>query len=192
MHSLRACIAMAVLGAWRQYREAYATTSYQASKNRQLQYIYEFQFHLLIMVVFLPRSESPNVVQVFSTLALTANLTSLFHRDFNIGTFAQFGDANTLARIDHRSERTEFRNLSHLAIRQLLDAENFKDDFILIDKNTPQNQAIWWIVSTETCELVMDPVISYPRVDFVLWQIHMLIRDLAYEYDGISSGETQI
>lgn len=83
----------------------------------------------MIMVRFFPRGEGPHVLQVFSTVALTADLTSLFKHDFNIGSFAQVGDPDTVARIDRRSERTDFPNISHLAIRQLLDTENFPNEF---------------------------------------------------------------
>ena len=69
------------------------------------------------MVVFLPRDEQA-VVQVFNILALTANLTSMFYHEFNMGTFAQFGDPDTVLCIDHLSECTDFRNMSHYAIRQ--------------------------------------------------------------------------
>ena len=197
MQSSRVSNAWTVLWALRQYKIGYAITS-----DRHPQGIYHFPAFitiiletvvepLSIMVVFLPRDEQA-VVQVFSTLALTANLTSIFHHEFNIGTLAQFGDPDTIARIDHRSERTEFRNMSHYAIRQQLDAENFKKDFILVDENTPHNNAIWWITESDMSEICMDPAISYPGEDYVLWQIHMLIRDLAAEYDGIEAGETFI
>ncbi|KAL8679119.1 MAG: hypothetical protein Q9186_004564 [Xanthomendoza sp. 1 TL-2023] len=130
------------------------------------------------MVVFLPRSEPPSLLQVFSTVALTANLTSLFQHDFNVGSRAQFGDPDTIARIDYRSERTDFRNLSHLAIRQLLDAEDFKHEFLLIDEHTAQNHAIWWVVTSHDSQSIeLDPPpVSYPGEAFVLWQSHIMIQ----------------
>ena len=150
------------------------------------------------MVVFSP-SCGPIVLQVFSTIALTANLTSMFRHDFNIGSFAQFGDPIEVARIDHTSERTDFRNISHLAIRQRLDAENFTKEFILIDEHTAQSHAIWWVSTTQDSELITDhfinlfhPPVTYPGEAFVLWQSHIRIQDFAYVYDSIEAGETSI
>ena len=157
-----------------------------------------FTAYSLIMVVFSP--SCPVVLQVFSTIALTPNLTSMFQYDFNIGSFAQFGDPIEVARIDHRSERPDFRNISHLAIRQRLDAENFLYDFILIDEHTAQSHAIWWIIDTQISKLITEeyaqlldnPPVTYPGEAFVLWQSHIQIQDFAYVYDSIQAGETSI
>lgn len=151
------------------------------------------------MVVFLPRFDETSVLQVFSTVALTANLTSLFRYDFNVGSFAQFGDPETVARIDHRSERTDFRNISHLAIRQQLDAEGFTDEFILIDEHTAQNHAIWWVITTEDSKDTTEdfigqgnPPVTYPGENFTLWQSHIMIQDLAYMYDSVARFDYRI
>ncbi|KAI4229173.1 MAG: hypothetical protein LQ349_006436 [Xanthoria aureola] len=144
------------------------------------------------MVVFSPRCDPRSVLQVFSTVALTANLTSLFQYDFNVGSFAQFGDPETVARIDHRSERTDFRNISHLAIRQQLDAEDFLDEFILIDEHTAQSHAIWWVITTrdskdttEDLTAFGNPPVTYLGENFTLWQSHIMIQDIAYAYDSV-------
>ncbi|KAL8921714.1 MAG: hypothetical protein Q9208_005644 [Pyrenodesmia sp. 3 TL-2023] len=138
------------------------------------------------MVVFIPRSPPESVLQVISTVALTASLTSLFQYDFNVGSFAQFGDPGVVARIDHRSERTDFRNMAHLAIRQQLDAEDFTDEFILIDEHTAQTHAVWWVVTTQKSKDLTemfigfdDPPVTYPGEDFTLWQTHIMIQSLA-------------
>ncbi|KAL8946863.1 MAG: hypothetical protein Q9222_006797 [Ikaeria aurantiellina] len=144
------------------------------------------------MVVFWPRCDPVIAIQVFSTIALTPNLTSMFHYDFNAGSFAQFGNPTEVPHIDHRTERTDFRDMSHLAIRQRLDAENFKDDFILVDEHTQQSHAIWWIVSTQDSKDLYDGYdhIEYPGENETLWQSHILIQDFAYEYDSIAAGVT--
>ncbi|KAL8684185.1 MAG: hypothetical protein Q9224_006538 [Gallowayella concinna] len=148
------------------------------------------------MVVFWPSWCGPDVIQVYSTVALTASLTSMFQYDFNVGSFAQFGDPNQVA---HLNERTDFHNIPHFAIRQRLDQENFTDPFILIDEHTAQSHAIWWITTTEESELMTDsftsygyPPITYPGENLILWQAHILIQDLAWDYGAISIGETSV
>ncbi|KAL8708595.1 MAG: hypothetical protein Q9220_006531 [cf. Caloplaca sp. 1 TL-2023] len=146
------------------------------------------------MVVFWPRCDPVAVIQVFSTIALTANLTSMFHYDFNVGSLAQFGNPTETPRFDHRTERTDFRDLSHLAIRQRLDVEGFTDDFILVDEHTLQSHAIWWIVSTQDSQEIYNDYqhVTYQGENQTLWQTHILIQDFAYEYDGIAAGDSQL
>ncbi|KAL8882303.1 MAG: hypothetical protein Q9192_007605 [Flavoplaca navasiana] len=146
------------------------------------------------MVGFSPLCEH-HVMQVISTIALTPNLQSMVQYDFNVGSFAQFGDPWMIPRMDHRTQRTDFGNMSHLAIRQHLDAENFTEDFVLVDAHTEQSHAIWWITATEYSEFMTDlvtglgvPPVAYPGENFTLWQSHILTQDFPYEYEGISSG----
>ena len=146
------------------------------------------------MVVFVPSCDPAVVLQVISTVALTLNLTSMFQSEFNMGSFAQFGSPAAVARIDHRTERTDFRNISHFAIRQHLDAENFTDEFILIDEHTEQSHATWWILSTEMDKLIEGSylVVEHPGENYTLWQAHVSISTFANDYDGIAVGETFI
>ncbi|KAL8810040.1 MAG: hypothetical protein Q9200_002896 [Gallowayella weberi] len=87
------------------------------------------------MVVFKP-SCPPEVIQVYSTIALTASLMSIFQHDFDIGSFAQFGDPSQVAHINDQTERTDFHNLPHFAIRERLD-QAFILGEIEIDKIIP-------------------------------------------------------
>lgn len=48
------------------------------------------------------------------------NLTSSFQHDFKVGSFAQFGDPSVVVNLNNRKD---FRNLTHLEVRQRLDAE---------------------------------------------------------------------
>ncbi|CAO1598075.1 hypothetical protein XANCAGTX0491_001848 [Xanthoria calcicola] len=128
-----------------------------------------------IMVVFFQEWCPPWVLYAYSTVALTPNLLSLVQHDFNVGTFAQFGDPSEVVRINHR---TDFHDMSHLAIRQSLDAENFTDPFILIDEHTAQSHAIWWATTTEDSEDLTArwyPPVTHPGENFTLWQSHILI-----------------
>ncbi|KAL9631829.1 MAG: hypothetical protein Q9204_004051, partial [Flavoplaca sp. TL-2023a] len=145
------------------------------------------------MVVFSPLCEH-HVMQVISTIVLTPNLRSMVQYDFNVGSFAQFGDPWMIPRMDHRTQRTDFSNMSHLAIRQHLDAENFTEDFVLVDAHTEQSHAIWWVTATEYSEFMTDlvtglgmPPVAYTGENFTLWQSHILTQDFAYVFEDIYS-----
>ncbi|KAI4102754.1 MAG: hypothetical protein LQ339_004493 [Xanthoria mediterranea] len=140
------------------------------------------------MVVFFQEWCPPWVLHAYSTVALTPNLISLVQHDFNVGTFAQFGDPSEVVRINYR---TDFHHMSHLAIRQHLDAENFTDPFILIDEHTAQSHAVWWVTTTEDSEDLTArwyPTVTHPGEDFTLWQSHILIQDLPYQFQLLSGG----
>ncbi|KAL8876700.1 MAG: hypothetical protein Q9198_005150 [Flavoplaca austrocitrina] len=128
-------------------------------------------------------------VQVFSTVPLIPNLTSLVQHDFNVGTFAQFGDPFLSIHFNHR---TDFYNASHLRIRQQLDAENFVDPFMLVDGDTAQSHAIWDVTTTDdSYELsgCWSPPVTYPGENFTLWQSHVLIQDFPRQFQLVSSGD---
>ncbi|KAI4210446.1 MAG: hypothetical protein LQ349_009475, partial [Xanthoria aureola] len=112
---------------------------------------------LLTMVEFLRQWCIPYVLQVYSTIPLTENIIAMFHHDFNIGSFAQFGDPSGVARINNR---TDFYNMSHLAIRQHLDAENLEDGFVLLDE-TAASHAVWFVPTTEDSYFYTEQATSY-------------------------------
>ena len=115
-------------------------------------------------------------MQVFSTVPLIPNLISLVQHDFNIGTFAQFGDPFLSIHFNHR---TGFYNESHLLIRQQLDAENFEDPFMLVDGNTAQSHAVWYVTTTDDSYGLSElwPPVTYPVENYTLWQAHILLQD---------------
>ncbi|KAL9035231.1 MAG: hypothetical protein Q9180_004970 [Flavoplaca navasiana] len=141
------------------------------------------------MVVFWRDCYPTLVVQVFSTIALTPNLTSLIQHDFNIGTFAQFGDPALALHFNHR---TDFYNTSHLLIRQHLDAENFLDPFVVVDRDTARSHAIWYVTTTdESYELSgrWSPPVTYPGENITLWQSHILIQDFPHQYQLVEGAD---
>ena len=82
-------------------------------------------------------------------------------------------------------DRADTYNKTHLQIRQLLDADNLLDGFVLIDSSTLASQAVWRIESTESCNLDTEgaieagrPLIMYPGEDFTLWQVRLVTQDL--------------
>ncbi|KAL9600256.1 MAG: hypothetical protein Q9219_003300 [cf. Caloplaca sp. 3 TL-2023] len=89
------------------------------------------------MIVFGPPDACPlQVLQVISTVALTANLTSVLLHDFNAGSLAQVGHEFQVANINNRTERTDFYNLPQYIIYERLDIEDFENAFILKDEQT--------------------------------------------------------
>ncbi|CAL8579803.1 hypothetical protein XPA_005534 [Xanthoria parietina] len=144
------------------------------------------------MVVFLRQWCIPYVLQVYSTIPLTENIIAMFHHDFNIGSFAQFGDPSGVALINNR---TDFYNMSHLAIRQHLDAENLEDGFILLDE-TAASHAVWFVPTTEDSYFYTQsatsyghPPVAYPGENFTLWRTHILTQDLPPAYNLFISGD---
>ncbi|KAI4270593.1 MAG: hypothetical protein LQ337_006584, partial [Flavoplaca oasis] len=122
-------------------------------------------------------------------IALTPNLTSLIQQDVNIGTFAQFGDPALALHFNHR---TDFNNTSHLLIRQYLDSENFLDPFVVVDGNTAQSHAIWYITTTDESYGLSgrwSPPVTYLGENIALWQSHILIQDFPHQYQLVEGTD---
>ncbi|KAI4226297.1 MAG: hypothetical protein L6R36_003288 [Xanthoria steineri] len=144
------------------------------------------------MVVFIPGECILHVLQVYSTLPLAQDIVAVFQHDFNIGSFAQFGAPSVVA---HINNRTDFYNMSHLAIRQHLDAENLEDGFILLDE-TAASHAVWFVPTTEDSYFYTElatsyghPPVAYPGENFTLWQSHIMTQDLPPAYNPFISGD---
>lgn len=138
------------------------------------------------MVVFQPCTPTP--VHAFSTIPLTDTLRWSISNEFNIGSFAQFGDpAVTL--IIHDEPR--YHGAVALQLRQLIDEDpgHATSGFAMIDSSTATQPhfPIWWVTTREESEIYTyesshgpspNPPISYPDEAYVLWKLHMYTQDL--------------
>ena len=144
------------------------------------------------MVVFPPPC-NPTVLDAYSTVPVVpAVRTSVIH-DFNVGSFARFRNPLEVISIH---DRPDFHSLSHYDIRQRLDAEDHKDGFVLIDEDTADNHAVWWITSTSESNLITEdtepPPITYPEEAYTLWKLHLLTQDLPIQWVNWDVGNTDI
>lgn len=124
---------------------------------------------------------APTVINAYSTTLLTDAMIRTVQHAFYDATYARFGNPLYVVAIH---DRPEFHGISHYDLRNLLDAENATEAFIVIDQNTPDNDAIWYVPDTETCKhdgaptYFPKPPIAYPGENFTLWQAHMRISDV--------------
>ncbi|KAL8868878.1 MAG: hypothetical protein Q9174_004695, partial [Haloplaca sp. 1 TL-2023] len=133
------------------------------------------------MVVF-PPACIPALVNTYSTVPVVSALRTQVLHEWAVGGFFQFRNPRDILSIDNRQD---FHELSHYQMRQRLDAEGQTDGFVLIDGDTAEKDAIWWITSTEqSLNMTRDlpegcePPVTYPDEDNVLWKIHIRIQDL--------------
>lgn len=132
-------------------------------------------------MVIIEHEYPEHTLQAYSTVPLTPELNASFHHDFNIGSFARFGQPFTAFELH---DKPSFHGLSHVNIRVALDAEGISSDVILIDDNAIANHAIWWILSTAQSKSETDfahPII-YPDEPFTLWQVLILTQQFSSEY----------
>lgn len=97
-------------------------------------------------------------------------------------TWARYGNPDFQLDLHNRSD---LYHTAHYDLRLKLDEEGMLDPFVVVDENTLDLNAVWFIESTEYCKLNSDPKdfgpnppIVYPGEDFILWQAHMLACDV--------------
>ena len=146
------------------------------------------------MVVF-PGCD-PSILQAYSTVPLDANVVAAVQKEFNAGAFAQFNDPMTKLQIN---DRPDLHGLTHLDIRDKLDAENLTGAFGLLDQDTAATSAVWWITTTEESkQTTVDfseaemPPISYPEEPFVLWKLHLWAQDLPLQWVNWDISNTDL
>ncbi|KAL8792562.1 MAG: hypothetical protein Q9195_004861 [Heterodermia aff. obscurata] len=147
------------------------------------------------MVVFIPACP-PAIVNAYSTVPLLPSVHNAIMHDYNIGSFARFHRPETAISIH---DRTDFHGLSNLDIRILLDRENQKDGFAVIDSSTAEAHALWWVASTDESEYLADeytargyPPIRYPDEAFTLYYLHVTTQALPLEYLELTGGDDDI
>ena len=147
------------------------------------------------MVVFTP-AYPPSIVNAYSTVPLLPEVHTAVIHDYNIGNFARFHRPKTVISIH---DRADFHGLSHLDIRLLLDKENKKDGFAIIDETTAESHALWWVTSTVDCEVLAEgytgdgyPPITYPGEALTLYHLHVMTQALPREYNELIDGDDNI
>ncbi|CAF9939988.1 MAG: hypothetical protein HETSPECPRED_002126 [Heterodermia speciosa] len=147
------------------------------------------------MVVFTPACP-PEIVNAYSTVPLLPSIHTAIVHDYNIGSFARFHRPETVISIH---DRADFHGLSHLDIRLLLDRENQKEGFALIDSSTAEAHALWWVASTDESKFLADeytamgyPPIRYPHEAFTLYHLHVMTQALPLEYLELTGGDDDI
>lgn len=96
------------------------------------------------MVVFPPHCV-PRVLNAYPNVPIDNSVRTAITHDYNVGSFARFQNPTSVITIH---ERPDFYSLSHLEIRQRLDAENQRSEIVIIDQDTAANHAVWFVLPT--------------------------------------------
>ncbi|KAI4102382.1 MAG: hypothetical protein LQ345_007375 [Seirophora villosa] len=144
---------------------------------------------LVKMVVIEPRV-FVDALEAYSTAPLTLEMNRTVQHGFYNGTYARFGDPQVTVTIH---DRPEFHGKSHYDLRNLLDSEGMKDDFIVVDETTPDLDALWYVTSTGYSKLQAKTekpgdVVHYPDEDFTLWHVHVRTPDMPLNVFGWREG----
>ena len=126
----------------------------------------------------------PETINPYATSPLTEAMTRTLQHGVYNGSQARFGNPSLEVTIHDRSD---FHGISHYELRNILDREGSLDQFLIIDAQTPENDAVWYVPGTEECRYWSDPAlwdhegerpIRYPDEDFILWQGHLKTADV--------------
>ena len=125
----------------------------------------------------------PSTINAYSTSPLTDLMTSTVQHGIYDGSRGRFGDSMLQVTFH---DRPDFHGLSHYELRKLLDSEHSPNPFLIVDNQTPDTDAVWYVPDTAKCESNSDPLkfppafrpIKYPDEDFILWQAHMRVSDV--------------
>ncbi|KAF2813789.1 uncharacterized protein BDZ99DRAFT_224806 [Mytilinidion resinicola] len=98
------------------------------------------------MVVF--RTHKAEILPAYTTCPLSLDVLDTVHKSFAIGAFARFHPTVDLFIHD----RPDFHNKPHHKIRDTLDAEGQTGPFLLLEELTEEQDAVWYITSTEAAE----------------------------------------
>ena len=134
-------------------------------------------------MVFIDHYCCPDTINAYATSPLTEAMTKTVQHGIYDGSQARFDNEFYYV---HINDRPEFYGLSHYELRTILDRENALEPFLVVDEQTPSNDAVWYVPDTEECRRNSDPArfphdsqpIRHPGEDFVLWQGHMKIADI--------------
>ena len=142
------------------------------------------------MVVFPPPC-IPRVLDAYPNVPISPSVRASVIHDYGVGSFARFQNPTSVISIH---DRPDFHSLSHLEIRQRLDAEGHESEMVIIDGDTAANHAVWFVLSTaesasytEIEESYIYPPKQYPG-EFTLWKLHILTQDLPFDYDFLEGG----
>ena len=115
------------------------------------------------------------------------------------GSQARFGNRMLEVTIH---DRPDFHGISHYDLRNILDREGSLEHLLIVDVQTPENDAVWYVPDTEECKYWSDPAlwdyrtepsfIKYPDEDFILWQGHLKIADVPLDLSSYSIGEADL
>ena len=145
------------------------------------------------MVIF--KRGDPKILNAYSTVQLTPSIVDVMQHAFWDGSFARYGNPVVKLAIH---DRPDCHQLSHYQIRNLLDSEAMKSEFILIDEDTEATTGVWYVESTEACEQETrdaieggHPPITHPDETFTLWKIHLRAADVPIDWAAwdVGSGD---
>ena len=135
---------------------------------------------------------NPHQLNAYPTVPLAQSVAASIRRDFEIGSFARFGNPVVTISIQ---DRPDFHGASHYSIREKLDLEDLLSDFIIIDDSTANSHAIWYVTSTEDSRVKTagairsdNPPITHEGEDFTLWQGRFLTHDLPLQWACFSAA----
>ena len=135
---------------------------------------------------------NPHQLNAYPTIPLAQSDPANIQKDFEIGSFARFG--NPLVTISIQ-DRPDFHGVSHYKIREQLDLEDLLNDFIIIDDRTADSHAIWYVTSTEESRVKTasaieyhNPPITHKGEEFTLWQARFLTQDLPLQWACFSAA----
>ena len=98
----------------------------------------------------------PETMNAYATSPLTeAMIKTLQHGIYN-GSQARFGNPSLEVAMHDRSD---FHGISHYELCNILDREGSLDHFLVIDAQTPENDAVWYVPDTEECKYGSDPAL---------------------------------
>lgn len=143
------------------------------------------------MVAFPPHC-IPRVLDAYPNVPINASVrTSIIH-DYNVGSFARFQNPTSVISIH---DRPDLHSLSHLEIRQRLDAEGHDSQIIIIDSDTAANHAVWYVLSTEDSAFIteLEHDMGFPPKEYPgeppLWKVHFLTQHIPLEHDFLDAGK---
>ncbi|KAL8659797.1 MAG: hypothetical protein Q9202_006947 [Teloschistes flavicans] len=131
------------------------------------------------MVIIQPCADPPLELNGYATSPLTLEMNQTVQHAIYNGSHARYNDTRFKLEMH---DRPEFHGISHYDMRVALDAEGMMKPFVIVDENTLDLNAVWYVEDTEDCKhdstTAQFPPVTYPGEDFTLWQALMTTGDV--------------
>ena len=135
---------------------------------------------------------NPHQLNAYATAPLAQGVAAGIKHDFEIGSFARFGNPSVTVSIQ---DRADFHGASHYRVRETLDLEGFLEHFLIIDDRTADSHALWYVETTEVCKQYTamavggdDAPITHEGEDFTVWQARILTQDVPIQWACFDAG----
>lgn len=136
------------------------------------------------MVVF--QHHAPTIVNVYSTVPLSAAAETVIKNGFYDGSQARYGNPMVVPQVH---SETKYHGLSHYDLRLLSDSSGNEHPIMVADDRTAESGALWYVDTTVNCKSATEdfperekPPVIYPGEKFALWHLRMRAVDIPLSF----------